>query len=235
MVVNGTADIVEFDARQADGTPVRLKGLLTSAGSAGPAPVVVMLPGGPGGPFPPYCYRAMVEQFASWGFATLMVASASARFQDGRPVGEYSFADQAHHAYGAAAALKSLMNADGVVLWGHSHGGLSAIDAVSVNGQRADLPFRAAIAAAPVCPGNARKLQSPLLLIVGTADRVISVEWCRTYAAQLQDGSDFEFLVLEDAGHAYWAPAATGSSETAAARAADRTREFLERYLRSAR
>jgi len=229
MVAEGRAEIVNFEAERADGSRVRLDGLLSTPDGAGPFPVVVMQPGS-AGLVVPYCYGAVVAQLTDWGLATLVVAPTTARDGSGAPMPQYSFADLARYGHGAAAALSALPQIDParIGLWGHSRGGHAVLEAVT----RGDGPpgmFRAAVAVAPEC--LAKGLPSiPLLLVIGTADRVVSVDWCKDYAASVSDAAGFEFLLLADAGHAYWAPAAPDYDEAAAMLAAARLMAFLRQH-----
>lgn len=234
LVAEGRAAVIGFEAVTADGRQVSLDGLLTRPDGTAPASAMVMLPGS-GGLVTPYCYGSVSERFADWGFATLIVAPTTARDGGGNPLYQYSFADLATYARGAAAALAALPRVDParIGLWGHSRGGGAVIDAVSgAAGGRS--PFRAAVAAAPVCPAKAVPPTIPLLVLVGSEDGDVNVDWCVDYAAQLEDAGGFAFFLISNAGHLYWAPGAPGYDETAARLAALRLKDFLAKHLRAA-
>ena len=234
MVADGFAEIVTFDARMADGTTVTLNGILAGPADPGPLPAVVLLSGG-GGPVTPYCYRLVVKKLVDWGYVTLLVAGTTAWDRDGNRVLEYSFADMAQYASDAAAAAANLPQVDParVGLWGHSHGGLSVIEAVSISRGAPATTFRVAIAAAPICPARALPIATPLLVIIGDQDKEVSPDACVDFAASHEDTIGFEFLLLSDADHLFWNPYVPGYSETAAVLAERRLQTFLARHLQA--
>ncbi|MGI9478776.1 MAG: alpha/beta hydrolase family protein, partial [Hyphomicrobiaceae bacterium] len=157
MVANGSASIIDFRAQASDGRRVTLKGILFGRAGRQKSPALVMLPGS-NGLIMPYCYGAIARQFAEWGIITLIVAPTTARDQSGGLYSNYSFADLARYAYGAADALAGLAQVDRkrIGLWGHSRGGLAAIAAVTTSATSGQLPFEAAVAIAAVCPAKAK-------------------------------------------------------------------------------
>ena len=104
------------------------------------------------------------------------------------------------------------------------------IDAVTSAGGRENA-FRAAVAAAPLCPAKAVPPTIPLLVLIGTEDTSSPADWCVDYAAQLEDVSGFEFLLIPNAGHSYWAPGAPEYDETAAKLAEGRLKAFLAKHF----
>lgn len=236
IVADGRAEIVSFSARMADGTAVTLDGILAGPAGAGPFPAIVMLPGGHG-LRTPYCYRSVVERLVGWGYVALIVAGTTARDSDGRQISEYSFADLARYAHGAAAAAAKLPPVDPprIGLWGHSHGGLSAIEAVSHGGETPGAGFRAAVAAAPVCPARAVPITTPLLLVIGDRDADVPVSSCVDFAAALEGVDGFEFQLLSGAGHLYWISRIPGYDQAAAMLAEARLKSFLARHLLATR
>ena len=227
MVAEGRAEVISFDAETADGRQVTLKGLLSSPDGTGPFQGIVMLPGRL---ITPYCYGAVVEQFVNWGFVTLVVTPTTARDGSGNQLFQYSFVDLGNYALGAASALTTVPQVDAtrIGLWGHSRGGAAVIDVISSAGGKQSA-FRAAVAASPECPTKARPT-IPLLVLIGTEDTVVVVDWCIDYAAQLEDVSAFEFFLIPNAGHLYWAPGAPKYNETAAKLAERRLKAFLAKH-----
>ncbi len=220
MVADGRAAVISFEAEMANGEKVTLKGLLSGPGGVGPFKSMVILPGSIG-PRPPSCYGWVVEKFVSWGFVTLMVVPIPAIDASGNERFRYGFADLGIYAYGAASALAALPEVDParMVLWGHSRGGGGAIYAVTGAGGRQSV-FRAAIAAAPWpgCPAKAVPPTIPLLVLVGGEDTEAPADWCMDYAAHLEGKYGFEFLLLPNAGHAYWSPKWPDAAELAEGR-----------------
>lgn len=112
---------------------------------------------------------------------------------------------------------------------------MSAIDAVSNTGGKSSTPFRAAVAAAPDCPVNAVPPIIPLLVLIGAEDTESSADWCINFAAQLENISEFEFLLIPNANHSYWAPGTKGYNEAAAKLAERRLKTFLAKHLKALR
>lgn len=206
IVVEDRAELITFDARMANGKEVELTGILAGPDGDGPFPAVVILPGG-SGLYTPLCYREIVDQLTTWGIVTLFVAPTTARDGDGKRLFQYSFADLSSYGHDAALAAANLSRVDParIGLWGHSRGGLSAIDIASGLGGRSQIPFRAAVAVAPWpgCPKNARPA-IPLLVLYGADDKLSSPDWCADFAEQSEDASGFEFYVIPDADHDVW-------------------------------
>ncbi len=233
MVAEGRAEVISFDAETADGRQVTLNGLLSSPDGTGPFPAIVMAGGG-GGLYTPYCYGAVVEQFVNWGFVTLIVAPTTARDGSGNQLFQYSFVDLGNYAHGAASALTIVPQVDAtrIGLWGHSRGGHAVIDVVSSAGGKQST-FRAAVAASPECLAKAPPT-IPLLVLIGTEDTAVPVDWCIDYAAQLEDVSAFEFLLIPNADHFYWMPGWPEYNETAAKLAERRLKTFLTKHFLAA-
>lgn len=203
-VANGVADVVNFSARLDDGRELSVKGLLTKPTGSGRHPAILILPGD-GSLHTPYCHRALARQFNDWGYVVLIVASSTAEDAVGQRHFEYSFLDQANHARGAARYLRgqSFVAPDRLAVWGHSRGGLTAIE-LATNAKDKPPSFGAIVTAAPHCPARVTAKHTPLLLIVGTSDRRISVSACRDFAEKSEHQSGFEALFIEDGDHLYW-------------------------------
>jgi len=225
MVANGRAEVVEIPTKLDDGRVVSLKGLLMTLSGVGPFPAVIMLPGG-GSLYTPYCHGAIAQQFADWGYASLITASSTAIDASGTRLFEYGFTDQANHARGAARALVGLPKIDHtrLAVWGHSRGGLTAIELATSPRDR-DGSFRAIIAAAPHCPAKVTDQHIPLLLVIGTDDVTVSYDICEEFAAKSDTQDGFEFLPLAGAKHLFWL------EPEAAKVSAERMRLFLESHL----
>ena len=225
MVANGRSEIVPLAADLDDGRKVTLNGILTKPSGVGPFPVVLMLPGG-GGLYTPYCYAAVVGRFTRWGYATLIIASSTAQEVAGKHLFEYSFVDQVNHARGARGLLAEIGNIDldRIAVWGFSRGGMAALELAASPSVRTD-GFKAVIAAAPHCPSKARRPNVPLLVVIGSQDRSVSVEICQEYATRLEGNVDFDFLLLPAAGHVFW------QNPDAAKVSANRVKAFLSDSL----
>ena len=158
-----------------------------------------MLPG-TGGLVTPHCLGDLAQQFVKWGYAALIVAGTTARDAGGSLVHELGFVDQANYARAAARLLAGRTDIEGerIAVWGFSRGGLAALTLATGEG------FRAVIAAAPLCPARAAEPRTPLLVMIGTDDAILSTQACEDYAARLQGRRGFEFLLLQGAGHVYW-------------------------------
>jgi len=204
QVVDGSAEIINFDAKMLNGTPVRLHGLLARPSGEGPFPGLVLLPGGRG-LIVPNCYSSILPTFLEWGYAILIVAPRTAKEMDGTPRYTYSFADNGNYGFGAARILGAFefVDKDKLVLWGHSYGGSAVVDAAIYGGDKLKV-YRAAVAAAPYCPGKARPPGLPLLVVTGEKDPEVEPVLCTDYANQLEGTEDFEFLLLPETGHSYW-------------------------------
>ena len=232
MVAEGRAEVVSFEAQMSDGKQVTLKGILVSPVGTGSFPAVVMLPGATG-LVTPYCYGAVADQFVAWGYLTFIPASTTARDREGNIHLLHSFLDQVSYAHGAAAMLARMPQIDSarIGVWGHSRGGLSVLYGVSSSEGRFGTVFRAAVAAAPQCPSSAIRPSIPLLMLIGSKDLDVSVNACTDLADRLEGTSGFEFFLIPDAGHSYWAPSTHGYNQAAALSAQERLKAFLQRSL----
>ena len=224
-VANGSAEVLDIHAALDDGRTVTLKGILTRPSIEDPVPAVIML-AGDGSLTPPYCHGALARQFVSWGYAALILASSTASDGEGTRLYQYSFRDQANHARGAAVALGAMANIDSgrIAVWGHSRGGLTALE-LALHPRGDSRLFRAIISAAPHCPAKFDALRRPLLLIVGSGDVVVSVQACREFADRMAAGAGFEFLLLPDARHLFWL------EPDAAQVSAQHMRRFLDAHV----
>ncbi len=235
LVADGRAEVITFDAHRADGKEVEVKGMLARPEGTGPFPAIVMLPGGYR-LYTPGCYANAVERFVNWGFVTLFVAPTSARDGNEKNVRRYKAADLARYDHAAAAVVAPLPHVDStrIGVWGHSRGGPGAIIAVSSDEGKRDFRFRAGVAVAswPRCPSDARPA-APLLVMNGAKDELSTPESCVNFAARSEDINGFEFLLIPDAGHAYWKARTKDYDEAAAKLADERLKAFLARHLRT--
>lgn len=228
-VLDGSASISAFEAENAVGTALRVEAVLMVPRGSGPHPAVILLPGG-GGMSVPRCYRLAMEEFVGWGYAALLVDSNSGITSEGTRLSSYSFADQTTHARAAADHLAVLPGIDKrrIGVWGFSHGGLSAIEAIAGTAESA---IRAVVASSPICPAHVELPSTPLLIMIGADDSQVSVDACESLAARLRGIAGFEFLLLPDSDHFYDMPGSPQYNDAAARLATRRMRSFLSRYL----
>lgn len=230
QVSDGGGKVVTFSARTSDGIDVRLKGILAMGDVRAPSPAIVMVPGGTG-LYPPYCYRAVSEDFVRRGFVVLLVAPTNAVDNAGRVKLDYTFLDLISYARSAAQWLRlsSYVDSSRIGLWGHSRGGGSVIFGVSAPEWDVPQIFRYAIAAAPECSGNLPAPRIPLLLLIGTADLRVTVEACTEYARRHVRAANLEYVLLSEAGHTFWAPSESEDEQHAAELASGAVDRFLKR------
>lgn len=225
MVAEGRAEVVVIETELDDARAVSVSGILLKPAGKGPFAAVLILPG-TGGLVTPYCHGVLAERFIRWGYAALIVASTTAHDKDGNRLFEFSFADQANQARGAVQTLAGLSDVDQerVAVWGFSRGGATAIELSTSRRDRARR-FRAIVAAAPPCSSKIAVPHTPLLVIIGTDDELLSAKACKDFAAKLKGERDFDFLLLPGARHVFWMdPAADEVSSR-------RMREFLKSHL----
>ena len=231
QVSDGDGEIVTVPAKTSDGRDVKLKAILVKRDGRGRSPAIVMVPGGTG-LYPPYCYRAVAEDFVRRGYVVILIAPTSIVDSEGRSKLDYTFLDLFNYARSAARWLGdvSYVDASRIGLWGHSRGGGSVIFGVSNPDGNAPQTFQYAIAAAPQCSSNLPAPTIPLLILIGTADLSVSVEECNEYARRHAGTESLEYILLAAAGHAFWAPSKSEEEQQAAARAAGVLDQYLERY-----
>lgn len=224
-VSNGQAKVIGIKAKLDNQKTISISGILLKPSGRGPFPIVLILPG-TGGILTPYCHGLMADQFARWGYASLVVASTTAHDDTGQRLYDFSFTDQANHARGAVEALATFTDIDRnrIAVWGFSRGGATAIE-LATNSQDRGQRFRAIMAAAPPCPAKLVKPRIPLLVMIGIDDAFMSAQACKDYAAKLGGKSDFELLLLPGANHVYWI------KPDAAKQSALKMREFLRKHL----
>lgn len=230
QVANGDASIVSFPGKAADGAAITLRAIFARRGNRSNSRGIVMVPGSTG-LFPPYCYRAVVEDFLAAGFTVLLLSPSNATASDGRVLRNYSFFDLAVYAGFAANWLGARPEIDAaqIGLWGHSRGGGSVIFAVSDPNSQAHRTFRYAVAAAPQCFDSLPEPKLPLLLLIGTEDKRVSVEACADYAQRHPGSENLNYVELPGGGHSFWAPSDTAEERQAARMAARRLHGFLDK------
>lgn len=231
QVLDGGGKVVTFPARTSDGSDVMLKAILATPDERGPSPAIVMVPGSTG-LYPPYCYRAVAEDFSRRGFVVLLIAPTNAVDTVGRVKLDYTFLDLVNYARSAAQWLRDVSHVDSsrIGLWGHSRGGGSVIFGVSDPEWDASRTFQYAIAAAPECSGNLPAPKIPLLILIGTADMRVTVEACTEYARRNARTENLKFVLLAEAGHIFWAPSESEDEQRAAELASGAVDRFLERF-----
>jgi len=225
MVASGKAKILTYEARTASGQKVIVDGILTKPVGDGPFPLVVMLPGD-GGLVTPYCNGIWARKFASWGYASIVVAVTTARNESGERRLQYTFLDVAEYARFVAAALVESPDVDGtrIGLWGFSRGGLSALEVATGAGFPGGA-FKAVVALAPHCPSRSQPPQIPALIMHGTADAVIAADVCIRYADRMTGSPGFEFVPLDGAKHVFWLEEPYATTSTS------KIKSFLSKHL----
>jgi dienelactone hydrolase len=231
QVSEGGGKVVTFPARTSDGIDVRLKAILAMGDVRAPSPAIVMVPGSTG-LYPPYCYRAVSEDFVRRGFVVLLLAPTNAVDSAGRMKMDYTFLDLVSYARSAAQWLRvsSYVDSSRIGLWGHSRGGGSVVFGASDPDSNVPQIFRYAIAAAPECSGNLPAPRIPLLIMIGTADLRVTVEACTEYARRHARAEDLEYVLLAEAGHTFWAPSDSEDEKHAAELASGAVDRFLKRF-----
>lgn len=231
----GLAEPVVFSARRKDGERVDVEALLRRPTGKGRLPALVIAHGS-GGLRPPRCYDGAIELFTRWGFVTLLVDSQSDTFPSGRRRYDYSFEEQAYHAYGAAAFLASVpyVDADRIGIAGWSKGGAAVLVAVSAlgnaeigNGAR----FRAAAAIYPLCLGTLGNLRTPLLVLIGEDDEQVPASSCEDMEVIRTADVEYQLRIYPGARHLFDASWSTNYDPATAKDAEERQRRFFTKYL----
>jgi dienelactone hydrolase len=189
----------------ANGEPIR--GYLAKPPGAGPFPAVVLLHSCLG---LPSNRRGIEQALTSAGFATLFVDEFTTRGL--KETCSVDFPQLLPDAFGALGALKRVpgVDVDRVAIVGFSQGADGALmAAVSPQGARGGLAFRAAAAFYPPCANQAgQRVAAPTLIVVGEKDAVTPAADCQTFAASQPDA--VRLSVLPDAGHCFDDPAFAG-------------------------
>lgn len=169
----------------------------------GPYPVVVFSPGGAAQTT--QGYHPFARRFASWGFATVVVA-----FNQRDPAKRADLYGKVADWLGGDPPHKDKLDAGRLVACGHSLGGYAAVLAA-----RKDERFKACVALAPSGPMEAPAgRECPVFVVVGGQDRFQAS--CRNLHASLGAQS---YLVEVDGMNHFFAPPAAGNRVLARATA----------------
>jgi len=222
---------------------------------AGPFPVVVLLHGA-GGLQP--VHLALADEVARAGFLVVvgcwqLVASPPAPApnpvcSEARPQAAWQTAPAANSGKELIAAARTLpgARADRIGLFGVSRGGNAALFAAStgagVQAVVGDAPAHLPLRVTPAPPSTqdvVAGLTAPVLLLHGTADRIVPVEQSREYERAARAlGKRVTAVYFDGVGHVVtFTPGGPESDEAAARRAAQpearrRVIEFLREQLR---
>jgi len=234
-VVAGEAEVVTLATRSGAGYVVPLEGILMKPEGAPPFPAIVMLHGGKG-LRAPYCYGDLQETFAGWGDLSLLIDSFSAADTKLGRGHNPTVADRARDAQSAAhfLATRDDVNATRIGLMGWSLGGAAAIMSVSGGGpspEESAGPIAATIALVPICGDVVKGLASPLLVLVGGADRLLSPQACKAMRIEGDNPPPFEISVYPGAGHIFFSTASRAYNAGAARAANARMKIFLSKHL----
>jgi dienelactone hydrolase len=222
-----------------------LLGYLTKPSGKGPFPAIAILHG---------CLglsehrRSAAEQFAAWGYASLVIDSFATRaIKDDCLAG---LGDRQSDAVGALIYLSQQPFVDPrrIVLVGFSQGGTAALGLATARPSPifdipAELKFKAVIALYPSCSAAGNELAVPALVLIGGLDdwsRAVECEW---WAQRRRGkGAAVRIEVFPDAYHGFDDPALRIATRAfghwmkydaqAAAQASAATRDFLAEQLR---
>jgi dienelactone hydrolase len=202
-------DTVSFQGTAATATfgggALNLMGRLKKPDGDGPFPAVVLLHGC-GGISPKRDHR-WAERLSGWGYVTLQVDSFRPRRLSS--VCAYSGRDAADilqqrvtDAYDAKRYLAGLPFVDRsrIAVMGWSQGGATTLQTLY---QKADDPFRAAIAFYPSCRRILTGLNSPLLILIGEADDWTPAGRCVEMIPKEQAASEVTLKVYPGAYHGF--------------------------------
>jgi dienelactone hydrolase len=226
--------------------PDTIRGYLSKPEGNGPFPAIVHLHGCGG--LTSERRRHDAEQFANWGYVTLMVDSFTTRGISDDCLGEQTISRSAD-AWGALIYLSMLpyIDARRIALVGYSQGGKVALQIASAQPARIfdvprDLTFRAAVAYYPSCGAAMDKLAIPVLVLIGGNDDWTPATGCDRLLRRFDSsGAPIKITVFPDAYHDFDSGAIRGTiryfghwlryDPEAAALAAGQTRDFLAKEL----
>lgn len=254
--VQAKSEVVEFPVTDFVGDEVSLRAVLNKPAGDGPFPAVVLLHGCDGlspdatwtddHPFLEWGYDE--RPFLEWGYVTLWIDSFGPRGlenacnpEDYNKVGPTVRTLDAYAGKEFLAGL-SFVDANGIGVVGWSHGGWTVLKAVSNDSlhqpSRSD-PFKAAVAFFPWCLTELRKVETPLLVLIGDADDWAPSSRCEAMTVTGDAADSYELVVFLGATHSFdWEGASNflgyemRYDPQAAAEAFQRTKVILNQYLR---
>jgi len=230
-LTTGEAELVRFTSDNSHGEPAVIEGILMRPDGDGPFPAVVMLHTARG-MAPPGCYGETQRLFRDWGYASLLVDSASAGVEGGGRSFAPSVRDVAADAEHAAAYLASLPAIDPtrLAVIGWSRGAMATLRVLTAR-RPGPQPFRAGVAYYPTCPPRIEVLAAPVILFHGDADTIASIDSCRSTEVVAPDAPAFTLVEYPGRQHRF---DRLGDENYHAGDAADtfrRVRAFLRRHL----
>ena len=234
---------VSFPGKVEGAAAVTLRGTLYKPEGPGPFSAVVLLHGCSGiGP----ATHGWGQRLASWGYVALVTDSFGPRGY-ATVCGQGRAVDGVTRAGDAAAAADYLrtqgfVRGDRIGVVGFSHGGWTTMELA-----RREQPagaFRAAVAYYPSCWANARaKPLLPTLVLIGADDDWTPAEPCRQLGQIVGNEARLQVVVYPKTVHAFESASAVGfmnqqghwlkGNSVSAADSFDRTRAFLDRWLKS--
>ncbi len=203
-------EIVTFPVTEFSGETTILTAELTKPDGDGPFAAVVLLHGCGGTDLDTTWHNYTL--LSSWGYVTLRIDSFGPRnisevcTLEDRFVG--SPAVRARDAHAGKDFLASLPYVDGdrIGVVGWSHGGWTVLKAVSndaMNQPHRPKPFKAAVAFYPYCDLVLRRLDAPLLVLIGDADSWTKASYCQSMTLEGETTHDYELVVYPGATHAF--------------------------------
>lgn len=219
-VVRAEHQVVSFPVTSYAGDTLLLRAKLNKPEGDGPFPAVVLLHGCEGlhtdgswddvYPFSPGGYDP--RPYLDWGYVTLIIDSFGPRGIDEACEGRNRFvaseATRARDAHAGKTFLASMPFVDsehiGVVGW--SHGADAAMIAISNDARQEpnrDDPFQAAVAFYPYCPFELRRLDAPLLILIGDADVRTRSALCEAMQQVGESAHVYDLVIYPGATHAF--------------------------------
>ena len=218
--VRAENEVVSFPVTSYAGDTLALRAKLNKPEGDGPFPAVILLHGcerlhADGSWDDAYPFAAAgydPRPFLSWGYVTLTIDSFGPRGIDEACEGRNRFvaseATRARDAHAGKTYLANLPFIDGqrIGVIGWSHGAAAAMIAVSNDAQQEpvrDDPFQAAIAFYPYCPFELRRLDAPLLILIGDADTWTRSALCEAMQQVGESAYAVDLTIYPGATHAF--------------------------------
>ncbi len=218
--VRAEGDVVSFPVTSYAGDTISLRAKLNVPEGDGPFPAVILLHGceglHPNGswddayPFAAAGYDP--RPFLSWGYVTLIIDSFGPRGIDDACHGRNGFvappATRARDAHAGKDFLAGLSIVDGsrIGVVGYSHGGNTVLKAITNESLHEPVrpdPFAAAVAYYPGCPFQLRRVDAPLLILIGDADVWTRSPYCEAMELVGESDHDYQLVIYPGATHAF--------------------------------